>query len=467
MGKAGAHHRSSRESLGIVNTVIEIGTLLDRGRWTPYQKLLTALAALAVIFDGFDIQILGFAIPALIKEWGVARAAFGPVLALGLAGMAAGSPFAGYCGDRYGRRPALIGCVALFGLATVATSFVHSVFALALLRFVTGVGAGGALPNAAALAAEFAPLRQRPVAVKLTIICVPLGGMLGGLIAAQVLPVWGWRALYQIGGALPLAFAAVLWVALPESPGFLAQRPQTWPALERLLRQMSRAVPTGSSFEDHREGRAGDRAPIRELLGKRHIRDTVGLWFAFFFCLGSIYLIFGWLPAMLTSQGMDVATASRALAVQNFGGVLGVLIWAVLITHLGSRRPLLSGSLAAAGSALAILLIPIQIKGGRELMLAGLALNGLLSQAVQTSMYALAAHVYPTGVRSSGVACAAAVGRIGGILSSIFGAAIIGAGAGAYWGTMAASMVCAFAGLAWVRSHYPALGAETADQGRL
>jgi hypothetical protein len=42
-----------------MNTVIEIGTLLDRGRWTPYQKLLTALAALAVIFDGFDIQILG------------------------------------------------------------------------------------------------------------------------------------------------------------------------------------------------------------------------------------------------------------------------------------------------------------------------------------------------------------------------------------------------------------------------
>ena len=96
MGKAGAHRRSGPESVGSLNTVVEIGTLLDRGRWTPYQKLLTGLAALAVIFDGFDIQILGFAIPSLIKEWGVARAAFGPVLAVGLAGMAAGSPFAGY-----------------------------------------------------------------------------------------------------------------------------------------------------------------------------------------------------------------------------------------------------------------------------------------------------------------------------------------------------------------------------------
>jgi AAHS family 4-hydroxybenzoate transporter-like MFS transporter len=449
-----------------VSATVEIGSLLDRGRWTPYQRRLTALAALAVIFDGFDIQILGFAIPSLMKEWGVARASFGPVLALGLAGMAAGSPFAGYWGDRWGRRPALIGCIAIFGLATVATSFVHSVFALATLRFVTGLGAGGALPNAAAFAAEFAPLRQRAVAVKLTIVCVPLGGMLGGLIAAQVLPALGWRALYQIGGVLPLAFAGVLWMALPESPRFLAQHPQKWPALEQLLGRMGRAVPAGSTFEDRREGGSTGRAPLRELLDARRLRDTVGLWFAFFFCLYAVYLVFGWLPAMLTSQGMDVASASRGLALYNFGGVLGVFIWAVLMTHLGSRRPLLSGALAAAGAALAILLVPVQSQGGRELMLAGLALNGLLANAVQTSMYSLAAHVYPATVRASGVAYAAAMGRVGGILSSIFGAAIIGAGAGAYWGTIAVSMTCAFAGLAWVRSHYPALAKENAEAVR-
>jgi AAHS family 4-hydroxybenzoate transporter-like MFS transporter len=145
------------------------------------------------------------------------------------------------------------------------------------------------------------------------------------------------------------------------------------------------------------------------------------------------------------------------LAMYNFGGVLGVLIWAVLITLLGSRRPLLSGALAAAGTALAILLVPVEAAGGGALMMAAITLNGLLAQSVQTSMYALAAHVYPTAVRSSGVAYAAAVGRAGGILTSVFGAAVIGAGPAAYWGILAASMVCAFAGLAWVRSHYPAV----------
>jgi len=444
-----------------VSVTTDIGALLDRGAWTSYQKYLTSLAALAVIFDGFDIQILGFAIPSLTREWGIARSAFAPVLALGLAGMSAGSPFAGYCGDRYGRRPALIGCLMLFGLVTVATAFIHSVAALAVLRFLTGMGAGGALPNVSALVAEFAPARRRAAAVKLTILCVPLGGMLGGFIAARVLPIWGWRALYGIGGILPLAFAFVLWAALPESPRFLAQRPSEWARLERLLARMGRSMPDGSAFVD-RTGRPGTgRAGIRELLQAPLGCDTTGLWIAFFFCLSAVYLVFGWLPAMLMAQGLNVASASQGLAVHNSGGVLGVLLWAGLVTRFGSRDPLLSGALATAGSALLILLVPVQMQGGgRTLLLLALGVNGLLINAVQTSMYALAAHVYPTAVRASGVAFAAAVGRVGAIASSLSGAAIIGAGAGAYWGTLAAVMLCTFAGLAWVRSHYPALGRD-------
>jgi AAHS family 4-hydroxybenzoate transporter-like MFS transporter len=107
---------------------------------------------------------------------------------------------------------------------------------------------------------------------------------------------------------------------------------------------------------------------------------------------------------------------------------------------------------------LAVLLVPVQMQGGRTTLLLALGVNGLLINAVQTSMYALAAHVYPTAVRASGVAFAAAVGRVGAIVSSLLGAAIIGAGACAYWSTLAAAMVCTFAGLSWVRSHYPALG---------
>jgi AAHS family 4-hydroxybenzoate transporter-like MFS transporter len=415
------------------------------------------LAAAAVIFDGFDIQILGFAIPSLTREWHVARTAFGPVLAVGLAGMAVGGPLAGRYGDRFGRRTALTGCVTVFGLATIATAFVNGFGALTVLRFLTGLGTGGALPNASALTAEFAPRRWRPAAVKLTLVCVPLGGMFGGFLSAWVLPKFGWRGLYSIGGVLPLVFAVVLWLVLPESPRFLARVPALWPQLARLLRRMGHAVPAEAQFEDRAEPASAKRASLGTLFGPALGRDTAGLWLAFFFCLGSIYLVFGWLPAMLSARGLDLGTASSGLAVYNLGGVLGVVMWAVLVT-LGSRGPLLSAAVACAGSALALLVVPIQAGGDHTLLMVGLGINGLLANAVQTSLYALAAHVYPTSVRVTGVAYAATLGRIGGLLSSLFGASVIQAGAGTYWYALAISMMCAFAGLAWVRSHYPAMG---------
>lgn len=437
---------------------VNIAALLDGSSWSPYQKMVTALAAIAVIFDGFDIQILGFAIPSLMREWHVPRGAFGPVLAIGLAGMALGAPLAGYCGDRFGRRAALIGCVTVFGLATIGTASVHGFWGLGILRLITGMGAGGALPIVSALTAEFAPLRRRATAVKLTILCVPLGGMLGGVLAAWVLPRLGWRGLYAIGGGLPLLFAAVLWAALPESPRFLARQAALWPRLIHLLARMGHAVLPGAVFEDPVKRGESSRGSLRTLFGPGLGRETVGLWIAFFFCMGSIYLVFGWLPAMLTARGLGIATASSGLAVYNFGGVLGILIWAVLVPILGSRGPLLSGALACAASALALLIVPIQAQGGHTLLIVGLGINGLLANAVQTSMYALAAHVYPTSVRATGVAYSTSIGRAGGLLSSLFGSWIIQAGAAVYWQVLAISMVCAAAGLAWVRSHYPAMG---------
>jgi MFS transporter, AAHS family, 4-hydroxybenzoate transporter len=436
------------------SATFDVGQLLERGEWTAYQKAFTLLSALAVIFDGFDIQILGFAIPSIMREWHVARGDFAPVLAVGLAGMAIASPFAGYLGDRFGRRVALIGCVVLFGVATILTAFCHGLVSLAILRFLTGMGAGGALPNAGTLSAEFAPSRWRPVAVTFTIICVPLGGMLGGMAAARILPALGWRAMYLLGGGAPMLLAALLLIALPESPSFMARHPQRWESLARLLRKMGHKVPAGSHFADTRRRPAAGKVPLRSLFSREYRRDTLGLWLAFFACLNGIYLVFGWLPAMLTAHGLSVATASSGLAAYNFGGVVGVILCAGAASLLGSRRPLLWGSLAGAASAVALMFIPIRPAGEHGMLIAALALNGLFANAVQTTMYALAAHIYPTAVRATGVAAAAAIGRAGAILSSFVGAAIIEAGSGAYLGALGLALCVTAIGLAVVKNHF-------------
>src|SRR5207248_4224140 len=122
--------------------------------------------------------------------------------------------------DRVGRRVALLGSVVSFGALTLLVSFAGGVTTLTALRFFAGLGLGGAMPNAAALAAEYVPRRHRPFAVTLTIVCIPLGGTLAALLAGQVLPQYGWHALFVAGGVIPLVVGIVLFKLLPESPQF-------------------------------------------------------------------------------------------------------------------------------------------------------------------------------------------------------------------------------------------------------
>ena len=163
---------------------IDVGYVLDEGQWTTYQKLLILATALTIVLDGVDNQLLGNAIPSLMKEWSLSRGAFATVLALSPLGMMFGGALGGMLGDRIGRRAALLSSVLSFAVLTLAVSAVNGLFLLGVFRFLAGFGLGGAMPNAAALASEYVPRRQRPFAVTLTIVCIPLGGTLAAVLSA-------------------------------------------------------------------------------------------------------------------------------------------------------------------------------------------------------------------------------------------------------------------------------------------
>jgi AAHS family 4-hydroxybenzoate transporter-like MFS transporter len=440
--------------------VVDAGRLLDEAPFSAYQKLLVCATALTIILDGVDNQLLPNAIPALIREWGLPRPEFTTALAIGPFGMMLGGLLGGLIGDRFGRRPALLGSVLTFGAFTAAIGFVNSIEALVALRLLAGLGLGGAMPNAATLASEYVPRRHRPVAVTLTIVAIPLGGALAGEVAALVIPSQGWRMLFVICGVVSVAVAAALWRVLPESPRFLARHPLRWPELAQVLRRSGHGVADEAAFSDVAETRIERSAGVklRRLFADGLARDTIAIGAAFFFGLMVNYIVVLLLPALLTSAdvGFTQPVASRALAMWNYGGVVAAVLGAVAVQRAGSRVAMLSMAVGAVvcGGILAAWPLDARQTTGLLVMilLAGACVNG-----VQTTMYALAAHIYPTQIRSTGVGTAVAVGRIGNVLAAYAGSvAIDRGGSSGYFVLWSGLMVLVFAALACIRRHVPA-----------
>ena len=399
---------------------IDVNAVIDEGRWTPYQRWLVCLTALTIVFDGVDNQLLGITIPQIMSAFGVARSAFAPVVAFGFLGMAVGGAIAGLAGDRAGRRTALLGSMAIFGVATLGVSTAQSIPALAILRFIVGIGLGGAIPNAAALAAEYVPLNRRPIAVTVTIVCVPLGGTLAGLVAIPLLPSLGWRSLFVVGGILRSSPRScsdcccrnrrAIWRTIGRAGTSSHRRSGGWGIPFRRQR------PSWNVATRHRTARRSARSSSRRSSRTRwrcgrHSSPA---------CSRSISDSAGCQPSS-PRQASDRPPRARAITVFNLGGVAGAIAGGILIARLGSRVTMLAlGGGAVVGAAvLSVTPIGPQCRVTRLLVLLGV--TGGFINAVQTTMFALAAHVYPTAIRATGVGAAVSVGRSGAILSGYAG----------------------------------------------
>jgi len=342
--------------------------------------------------------------------------------------------------------------MAMFGAMTLAAATAHDTTTLAVLRFLAGIGLGGAMPNAATLVAEYVPRAQRTMAVTITIVCVPLGAMLAGLLGSQLLPSTGWRALFVAGGVVPLVAAVVLVRLLPESPRFLARHPTRWPELARLAAKLGHPVTADAAFEDSTE-RTVTRAPISSLFDAEFRRDTIALWFSFSSCLLAVFLGFSWLPTVLAGAGFSAGVSSNGITAFNLGGVVGALVGGAVISRIGSRLAMLTMSACAIAGAIALSLMTISPDALVPLMIM-LTITGGLINATQVAMYALATNVYPSAMRATGVGTATAVGRASAILSGYAGPWALGLrGSASYFTLIAAAMTVCLVALASVRRH--------------
>ena len=349
------------------------------------------LCSAALFLEGYDIVAVGYSIPSLVDAWHVLPQVFTTALTSGNIGLLLGSLSAGLLGDRLGRKPVLIGCVAVFGIFSLLTALVGSPLQLASLRFLTGLGLGGGIPLATTLALDFAPPARRGRFLILIVTSVPVGFAVGGLVASQLVREFGWPAIFVVGGSLPLATLVMLALWLPEA------------AVPGVVTQPHHAV--ASLFQNGLASR------------------TVLLWAINALNLLGIYFILQWTPAILHSGGMSPSRAILGTSMYGLGVIANSLLTAPIVDRIGMERVLTCG---LAFGALCVL--SIGIFHPQFWVLSVLIFGAGIGGGCQGGIIALSGLAYPPVIRSTGAGWALGAGRVGTIAGPLLGGILLALG---------------------------------------
>ncbi len=397
---------------------IDVAATIDARRIGGFQLRVFLLCAAVLFVDGFDVQGITYVAPAISQDWKLARGALGPTFSAGLFGVMLGAILLAPLADRIGRRRVIIWSCIAFGVGTLATVGVGSLTELLIVRFLTGLGLGGALPNAIGLASEYAPKPRRATVVTFVGSGISLGAIGSGIAAAQLIAPYGWRALFVVGGVLPLVLAAALWRGLSESLRFAALVPGQQTEARRLLAKLTRGDVLEQDVRIVSGDPEGGKTTVADLFKDHRGATTVLLWIAFFMSLLNVYFAINWLPTSLTSSGFDVTQAAVMTTFYHVGGVAGTYALGLLMDRLGAHRMQIVAMVVAIGGLYVFATVAgmTQWTTTAVLMLVGFGVVG-----GQVGVNALASMTYPVAMRSTGLGWALGVGRVGSIVGPTIG----------------------------------------------
>jgi MFS transporter, AAHS family, 4-hydroxybenzoate transporter len=445
--------------------VIDVQDLIDERPVSSFQTRLIVLCFLTVAVDGVDVGLAAYIAPAVRADWGLSVTQLAPIFLCGLIGMMAGSLIFGPLADRYGRRPVMLASVAVFGFATLASLAATNIAELSTLRVLAGLGIGGATPTAVTLTAEYVPARRRLTLITMMLCGNSFGSALGGVIASQVIPRYGWHAMLVIGGGVPLVLLGVLWGQLPESMRYLAlRRPERHAQLCMLILRLAGRPDT---HERNAEGARNmgalghpggaptiddcpqfiahetqpDQSTVRELLAAPYRRGTLLVWTTFFVALSVQFLMLSWLPTIITHSGGSMQSAALTTALWSVGGTTGGL---VLGRIMDAARPNFVLGSAYLCACMAICTVS-QTYATPAIVAPFVFVAGMCISGTQVGINGLTATLYPTAIRATGVAWATGIGRIGSMLGSATGGYLLSSGLsyGALFSIVAAPAVIA------------------------
>lgn len=431
---------------------LEIADIIENRPVSWFQYRVFFLCSLVALMDGFDTQAIGYVAPLLASAIHTPVTSFGLVFSAGLAGAAFGAFTFGPLADRFGRRLPLIFACMIFAVFSLATVYVTSFNQLLVVRILTGIGLGGAVPTCLAMVAEYAPKRIRGLAVTAMFSSFPLGGFVGGIAASYLISAYGWQSIFIVGGSLPIVIGLVLMAQMPESLRFLAARGADNARLRDIVAKIAPELVHQEYSFRHSEESTSRRSPIKDLFAEGRALLTVLLWGPFFLGFMVILTVVLWGPSLLNESGIPVSVGALIFAAHYLGGFVGTACSGFLVDKFGPTKVLVLGFLLGA----ICLALFGQLTSSVILLGIDAFLCGLFVVGATNGMLAVAAMLYPTHFRSTGIGWAMGVGRFGQLIGPIAVGWMLAAQMGRPFIFFAAAIACvvsaAFVGLLAISS---------------
>ena len=399
------------EAVGKTEDAFDIPAFINSRPIGAVQYGIVVLCALVMFLDGLDTQAISYMAPMIAKEWGLSREVLGPIFSSALAGLMFGYLLLSPLSDQFGHRRLILFSTVAFGLLTLLTLLATNVAELMILRFLTGIALGAAIPSAVALTTEYSPKRLRATFV-LAIYCgFSLGFVAAGGLAASMIPLYGWRSMLWIGALTPLTLAVFVYVFLPESLDFLVRTNAKSQSIWAIVERLDRALPNQGPRQFVTEVQA-KRSAVGSLFQSGRTLGTLVLWLVFGLNLAEFYALQSWLPTILAGHGFSPNAVALATSMTTIGGIVAAFAIGPAMDKLGPYRSL--AVVYFAGVAFVALMGPAISAAPWVLMVAAFCAGFCISGG-QKSVIALAAIFYPAPIRSTGVGWALGIGRLGGI----------------------------------------------------
>jgi putative MFS transporter len=403
-----------RPGLGQVNAgarldQVNAGPRLDRLPMSRFHRRILSLVALGMFFDTFDNAMMAGVLATLVANGTSTFALNAQYISVSFFGLTVGAAMAGLMGDRWGRRFAYQFNLLLFGGMCLISAFAPSMTWLIAMRGIMGVGLGAEYVAGYSMITEFIPPARRGRCIALVNVVSSSGGFVVSQVGLFVIPLFGWRAMFVIGGI------GALWVwwlrkSLPESPRWLEAVGRDADA-ERVLASIEREVAAGGELPPVIAAPpvTGGHMPLSVLFKPPVLHRTLLAIAVNVIVLVCSYSFTSWIPTFFVREGFSVTRSLTFAAVMSGGAVAGPLLGFFLADRIGRRKGIVAVAVGAAmiGAVYPFMTTPATI------MLVGFLLVGVMNLMITLGLACYTPELFPTAYRFRGSGLGQMMGRGG------------------------------------------------------